>query len=84
MTTNLTLFELLDLRFEYEQLIQTLQFKSKNGDIASLQSFIDTGHKNNRFKPGYERALELAKVIVEQYDKKINIPGLYGEEVEAV
>lgn len=81
MNTNLTLFELLDLRFEYEQLIQTLQFKSKNGDIFSLRNFIDTGYKNNRFKPGYDRALELAKVIVEQYDKKIDIPSLCGEEV---
>lgn len=84
---RMTVFELLELRFEWEELARYFRNTPQQGTLDNLQTFIDTGHKANRFRDGYARAVEIANIIVEQAklkNEKINISGLCGEEVEAV
>ena len=59
-----TVFELLELRFEWEELVRTLKWGDKDGRIDNLVKFLQTGHKANRFRPGYDRAVEIANLII--------------------
>lgn len=63
---KMTVFELLELRTEWEEIAQTLKLSSKSGHLDNLKAFLETGYKANRFRPGYDRAVELATKIVSQ------------------
>lgn len=70
-TKCLTIFELLNKRYEYETLVSArkgFNLPSLHGDLDSLKYFINNGYKSNRFRKNYKKALELAREIVESYD----------------
>lgn len=79
----LSVFELLSLRYEFEELIRDFKFVPKESDIDSIKKFIESGHRGNRFRDGYDRAVEIANVIVENYEKN-NLSSICGKEIEAV
>ena len=67
MTMKKTVFELLELRTEFEELASSFKLSSKHGNLDGLRAFLDNGHKANRFRPGYDRAVELAKTILAEF-----------------
>jgi hypothetical protein len=52
------------LRTEWEDLIKDFKFVGKEGTIDNLQTFIENGHKGNRFRPGFDRAVEITQEIL--------------------
>jgi len=60
----MNIFSLLNLRSEWEYIARKL-----NTDIDSstqgLECFVEHSYKNNRFKNGWEEAMEIAESILE-------------------
>ena len=84
---KMTVFELLELRFEWEEIARHFRSTPQQGTLDNLQRFVDTGHKANRFRDGYARAVEIANIIIEQAklkNEETNLSSVCGEEVEAV
>ena len=72
-----SVFELLNLRYEWEEIISGYKFVGKEGTIDNLVNFLGTGHKGNRFRPGFDRAVEIAKIITMSIEhEKINLSSL--------
>lgn len=70
----MTLFEILVKRYEFEQLIsfrKTFDLPNYHSDIDSLKYFINNGHKNNRFRKNFSKAMELAKEITNYYEQSV-------------
>jgi hypothetical protein len=87
MTERMTVFELMMLRYEWEEIARNFRNVNQNGTLDSLQQFLDRGAVRNRFRDGFDRATEIANIIIEQANlknEKINLPSVCGEEVEAV
>lgn len=61
---KLSVFELLSLRYEWEEIVMNFKFTNKNGTIDNLKAFLENGYKGNRFRPGYDRALDIAQKIL--------------------
>ena len=74
-------FTLLNLRSEWEDIVCNYKFIGSNGTIDNLNKFIETGHKGNRFREGFDRAMEIAQTIVREYNETTNISSLRGEEI---
>lgn len=73
-------FEILNLRYQWEELVKdfVLPVNSKDGTIENIEWFISTGAKGNRFRKGYDQALDIAKQIMSIYNEKTNLPGVHG------
>jgi len=87
MMTKMTVFELMMLRYEWEEIARSFRNVNQNGTLDSLQQFLDRGAVRNRFRDGFDRATEIANIIIEQAklkNEEIDLSGLRGEEVEAV
>jgi hypothetical protein len=83
----MTVFELMMLRYEWEEIARSFRNVNQNGTLDSLQQFLDRGAVRNRFRDGFDRATEIANIIIEQAklkNEEIDLSGLRGEEVEAV
>lgn len=59
-----SIFELLELRSEWEELARNFTGVNQNGTLDSLVEFLENGHKKNRFREGYDRAIYIAKEIL--------------------
>ena len=83
---RIEVFELLNLRTRWEEIVHEykLDKSRREGIVENLEWFIDNGAKSNRFRPHFDEAIEIAKTIVENANEKTDIPGLFGEEVEAL
>ena len=57
-------FELLQLRFEWEELARNFKLSDRSGHLDNLKRFLQAGHKANRFRDGYDRAVEIANLII--------------------
>lgn len=81
----MTLFEILNLRTEYESISRDLKGKWADSDLTTLKLFTINGHKSNRFRDGYTRALELACIIISEIEnEKTNLSSLRGQEIKAI
>lgn len=59
----MNIFEMLNLRYEYEEIIR--QYPTDlDSSISGMKAFIQHGAKRNRFRPGFDRAIEIANTIV--------------------
>ena len=56
--------EYLRLRFQWEELTSGFKLKNPGGTIDSLKHFVRYGHKSNRFRPGYDESIAIAKSII--------------------
>lgn len=61
---KMTVFELLNLRTQWEELAQDLKVDI-DSSVSGLKRFVENGHKNNRFRKGYKEAVEVAEKILE-------------------
>lgn len=87
MTERMSVFELMMLRYEWEELARHFRNVGQQGTLDNLQKFLDSGARSNRFRDGYERAVEIANIIIEQAkikDETFSVSSVCGEEVEAV
>lgn len=60
----MSVFELLNLRSEWEDLARNFVGVNQHGTIDSLKEFLEIGHRKNRFRDGFEEASELAEMIL--------------------
>ena len=65
----LNFFTILRLRGEWEILALKFVGVNQNGTLDSLRDFLSKGHRKNRFREGYDRAVELAEEILELADE---------------
>ena len=63
----MTIFQILCLRTEFEELTSDYAMPQSASDIDTIEWFIDNGHRSNRLRNGYERAKEIALIIKEYY-----------------
>lgn len=72
---KLGIAEVCNLRYEFEEIVSCGAFKMQDYEshIDNLYDFVKTGHVNNRFREGYNRAREIAETLVEYYEQ----PNLY-------
>lgn len=78
----MNVFQYLLLRSEWEELVKDFKFVGKEGTIDNLVNFLETGHKGNRFRPGFDRAVEIAKTITMSIKNETsNLSGVSGEEI---
>lgn len=85
--TKMTVFELMMLRSEWEDLARNFRNINQHGTLDSLEQFLVSGATRNRFREGFDRAVEIATIITEQAklkNEEIDLSSLRGEEVEAV
>lgn len=85
--TKMTVFELMMLRSEWEDLARNFRNINQQGTLDSLEQFLASGATRNRFREGFDRAVEIATIITEQAkikNEEIDLSSLRGEEVEAV
>ena len=60
----LSVFEILNLRTEWEELARGFVGVNQTGTIDSLREFVSNGHKKNRFRPGFNEAIDIAETIL--------------------
>lgn len=63
-TEDLNIFDLLNLRSEWENLARNFNGVNQHGTLDSLRDFVENGHKKNRFRPGFNKAIDIAEVIL--------------------
>lgn len=80
----MTLFDVLQLRSEWEDIVKSYKFVPADGTIDNLTKFVATGHRGNRFREGFDRAMEIAINILEYYNEKSHLSGVYGKTLEPV
>jgi len=58
--------EILNLRYQYEEIVRNFDIpeNKRNGHINSLEWFKKYGNRKNRFRDGYDEALELCAIIL--------------------
>ena len=61
---NKSVAELLNLRFQFEQITENYTVPRHGSDIDILEWYIDEGYKSNSLRNGYNDALNIAKQIV--------------------
>lgn len=66
---KMNVFELLDLRYRWEEIVRDFKMddKRKVGVIDNLQWFIENGATGNRFRNGYTESQHLAKEILDNF-----------------
>lgn len=64
----MTIFDILNLRYQYEELTRKFSLPSYESDIDSIIWFIDNGHKSNSLRNGYDEAKRIAIIIKEYAD----------------
>ena len=62
----MTIFEYLVLRSQFEEYVNGLEIpeQRKQGTIDNLRWFNKNGHQKNRFRDGFEQAMEIAQTIL--------------------
>ena len=62
--------ELMNLRTDFEGIICDYKIPEEyiGSDINSLNWFIENGHKSNSLRNDFRRALEIAELIVTEYE----------------
>lgn len=62
----MTIFEYLVLRSQFEEHVLNLEIPNerKQGTIENLQWFNSNGHQKNRFRDGFEQAMEITQQIL--------------------
>jgi len=55
------------MRYEWEELVRSFKLGDKSGHLDNLKRFVQAGHKANRFRDGYDRAVEIANLIIAEF-----------------
>lgn len=63
----MTLFSMLSLRYQWEEIVKDFKLEDTNGTIDNLEYFVENGAKRNRFRNNFKEAMNLAETIVYHY-----------------
>lgn len=65
-SAKISVFEYLNLRSEWENLVQDFNIDEhrKYGTVDNLKVFIKDGAVGNRFRKGFDEAMEIAETIL--------------------
>lgn len=68
LATKMSIFEYLNLRSRWEEIVKdfTLNDSQKTGQIENIRAFVLDGAKGNRFRRGYDEAIDIAQHILER------------------
>lgn len=66
----MNIFEILNLRTEWEDIVKSYKFVGKDGTIDNLKNFLNHGNRSNRFRPQYDRAMEIAETILKSVENE--------------
>jgi len=64
---NNMFFTILNLRSEFEDISADFNMPVFGSDINTLQWFAENGFRSNRLRNGYDRAIEIASIILAGY-----------------
>ena len=63
--------EIMNLRTEFEELSSGFSKSiGKGSSINTLEWFAEYGYKSNRMRNGYDRAMEIAHIILKEYENE--------------
>ena len=65
---NNMFFTILNLRSEFEDISADFNMPVFGSDINTLQWFAENGFRSNRLRNGYDRAIEIASIILAEYN----------------
>ena len=70
----MTFIQYLNARSEYERLVSgfVLPEDKYQGTIDSMQWFLEKGHTANRFRKGFDEALEVCQKVINEYRQSSN------------
>lgn len=70
----MTFIQYLNARSEYERLVSgfVLPEDKYQGTIHSMQWFLKKGHTANRFRKGFDEALEVCQKVINEYRQSSN------------
>ena len=60
--------ELLNLRTRFEEVTEDFKLEHYGSDINTLKWFVESGHKSNSLRNGYQEAYEIAETIITEYE----------------
>lgn len=63
---NTSLAEILNLRYQWEDIVSNFKLSDKNGTIDNLKWYIKYGARSNRFRTGFDQSIEIAKEILDK------------------
>lgn len=68
LATKMSIFEYLNLRSRWEEIVKdfTLSDSQKTGQMENIRAFVLDGAKGNRFRKGYDEAIDIAQHILER------------------
>lgn len=61
---KMNVFEYMELRYQWEELVRGYKLPNHNGTIDNLSWFIQNGAKSNRFRDNFTQAMDKAKYIL--------------------
>jgi hypothetical protein len=61
---NISVAEYLTKRSTWEEMTSGFKLKNSAGTVDNLKWFVRYGSASNRFRPGYEESLAIAKSII--------------------
>ena len=66
---RLNFIQLMNLRTEFEELASGFSKSVGSGSsINTFEWFAEYGYKSNRMRSGYDRAMEIASIILKEYE----------------
>lgn len=74
-------FEIFNLRFEFEEITKDFSMSVDGSCIDTIDWFIENGHRSNRLRKGFDRAMEIAKDIREFADAEEIANGLEVQRI---
>ena len=62
--SSVDFFEILQMRYEFEELNRHFKNMPQGSDVATLERFVNGGYSRNRTRPGADKALGIAMAIL--------------------
>ncbi len=60
--------QLMNLRTEFEEISSDFNMSVSGSCINSLKWFAENGFRSNRLRNGYDRAIEIANIILAEFE----------------
>ena len=60
--------QLMNLRTEFEDISSDFNMSGSGSCINTLKWFAENGFRSNRLRNGYDRAIEIANIILAEYE----------------
>lgn len=60
---DIDIFEYLTLRSEFEEIIRKHKVPNRHGTLKNMRWYKKNGHKSNRFREDFDRAIEICEKV---------------------